>query len=46
MGIVPGEDVIIVEGRRYEISANQYPGVAHPEGFVYLKNFRLDPFPI
>src|SRR5258706_14416143 len=40
------EDTLIVDGRRYELSANQYPGVVHPEGFKYQTSFRLDPFPI
>src|SRR2546423_12957263 len=26
------EEVLIVDGRRYELSANQYPGVVHPQG--------------
>ncbi|MCC7307548.1 MAG: glycogen debranching enzyme family protein [Acidobacteria bacterium] len=38
--------LLIVEDQRYEISANQYPGRIYPEGFVYLKSFRVDPFPI
>jgi predicted glycogen debranching enzyme len=29
-----------------ELSANRYPGVVHPEGFRYLLEFRLDPFPV
>src|SRR5712692_1982613 len=29
-----------------ELSANQYPGVIHPSGYRYLREFRLDPFPI
>jgi predicted glycogen debranching enzyme len=40
------EEVLIVSGNRYELSANQYPGVVQPQGFRYLKEFRLDPFPI
>ena len=32
--------------RRYELSANQYPGTVHPQGYRYLTQFRLDPFPI
>lgn len=40
------EEVLIVNGNRYELSANQYPGLVHPQGFRYLKEFRLDPFPI
>jgi len=40
------EETLIIEGRRYELSANQYPGVIHPQGHHYLKEFRLDPFPV
>ena len=40
------EEVLIISGNRYELSANQYPGVVQPQGFRYLKEFRLDPFPI
>src|SRR6185436_15881601 len=35
------EEVLIVDGRRYELSANQYPGVVHPQGFQFQTNFRL-----
>lgn len=40
------EETVIVEGKRFELSTNRYPGVLHPHGFDYLVNFRLDPFPI
>jgi len=40
------EEALIVDGRRYELSANQYPGVVHPQGYKYQTGFRLDPFPI
>ena len=40
------EEALVIEGRRYELSANQYPGVVHPRGFQYLREFRLDPFPV
>lgn len=40
------EETLIIDGRRYELSANQYPGVVHPQGFNYQTGFRLDPFPI
>ena len=40
------EETLVIEGRRYELSSNQYPGVVHPRGFEYQTNFRLDPFPI
>lgn len=39
------EETLVINGRRYELSANQYPGVVHPQGFKYLTGFRLDPFP-
>lgn len=40
------EETLIIDGRRYELSANQYPGVVHPQGFNYQTGFRLDPFPV
>lgn len=40
------EETLIIDGRRHELSANQYPGVIHPRGFNYQTGFRLDPFPI
>src|SRR5919108_5228813 len=40
------EETLILDGQRFELSANQYPGVIHPQGYRYLKRFRLDPFPI
>ncbi|MCZ7625349.1 MAG: amylo-alpha-1,6-glucosidase [Candidatus Methylomirabilis sp.] len=40
------EEVCIINGRRFELSANQYPGAVHPQGYQYLRRFRLDPFPI
>src|SRR5271166_6287384 len=40
------EEMLTVNGKSYELSANQYPGVVHPLGHVLLKQFRLDPFPV
>jgi predicted glycogen debranching enzyme len=40
------EETLIIDGRRYELGTNRYPGAIHPQGFQYLKQFRLDPFPI
>src|SRR5579859_1704529 len=40
------EETLIVEEKRFELSCNQYPGVVHPQGYNYLKRFRLDPFPV
>ncbi len=40
------EETLIVDGERFEFSANEYPGVTHPPGGGFLREFRLDPFPI
>jgi predicted glycogen debranching enzyme len=40
------EETVVINGQRFELSANQYPGVVHPQGYRYLKRFRLDPFPV
>ena len=40
------EESLIVNERAYELGTNQYPGVVHPQGFQFLRQFRLDPFPI
>jgi predicted glycogen debranching enzyme len=38
------EETLIVDGQRYQLSVNQYPGTIHPRGDRYMKQFRLDPF--
>src|SRR3954468_7470760 len=40
------EETLVIDGRRFELSANRYPGVVHPQGYKYLRAFRLDPFPV
>jgi predicted glycogen debranching enzyme len=40
------EETLHVDGKSYELSANQYPDKVYPTGFKYLTSFRLDPFPI
>ena len=40
------EETLVIEGRRYDLSANQYPGTIHPQGYRYQTEFRLDPFPV
>ncbi|HUR97463.1 MAG TPA: glycogen debranching enzyme N-terminal domain-containing protein, partial [Pyrinomonadaceae bacterium] len=40
------EETLFIDQRPFELSANQYPGKIHPQGFQFLKTFRLDPFPI
>ena len=40
------EETLYVKGQPFDLSANRYPGAIHPQGFRYLKQFRLDPFPV
>lgn len=40
------EETLSIDGVDHELSANQYPGIVHPQGFRYLISFRLDPFPV
>ncbi|HEX9930564.1 MAG TPA: amylo-alpha-1,6-glucosidase [Pyrinomonadaceae bacterium] len=40
------EETLIVDGRRFELSANQYPNTVYPDGYKFLKEFRLAPFPV
>src|SRR5215469_18867781 len=40
------EETLLVNGRTYDLSTNLYPSVVHPQGFQFLTQFRLDPFPI
>ena len=28
------EETLVVDGRRYDLSANRYPGVVHPQGYL------------
>src|SRR6185503_1021395 len=40
------EETLVIGGRRFDLSCNRYPGVIHPQGHMYLKQFRQDPFPV
>lgn len=40
------EETLFIEGHAIDLSANRYPGAVHPQGHRYLKQFRLDPFPV
>src|SRR5215217_236888 len=40
------EETLIIDGQRYELSANQYAGVIEPQGYKHQIGFRLAPFPI
>ncbi|HEY2848168.1 MAG TPA: glycogen debranching enzyme N-terminal domain-containing protein, partial [Pyrinomonadaceae bacterium] len=39
------EQKLIIDGNEYELSANRYPDTVEPQGYQYLVEFRLDPFP-
>src|SRR5215470_4455099 len=40
------EETLFIGEQAFDLSANRYPGVVHPQGYQYLKQFRLDPFPV
>jgi predicted glycogen debranching enzyme len=40
------EETLIIDGKRYELSSNQYPNAVYPEGYKYNKSFALSPFPM
>ncbi|HEV8182102.1 MAG TPA: amylo-alpha-1,6-glucosidase [Candidatus Angelobacter sp.] len=39
------EETLVLGDRRIDLSTNEYAGAIHPEGYLLLTNFRLDPFP-
>jgi predicted glycogen debranching enzyme len=39
------EEQVLIGGDSYSLSCNIYPDAIHPTGFMYMKEFRLDPFP-
>ncbi len=40
------EETLHCNGQTYDLGANRYPGVVHPRGFEFLREFRLDPWPV
>jgi predicted glycogen debranching enzyme len=40
------EETLLLDGERLEFSTNRYPQAVHPQGYRWLHNFRLDPFPV
>src|SRR5438105_15305853 len=40
------EETLVVDGQRFDLSTNQYPGAIHPAGYQYLIRFRRDPYPL
>jgi predicted glycogen debranching enzyme len=39
------EETLVLGDRRIDLSTNEYAGAIHPEGYLLLTNFRLDPLP-
>ncbi len=39
------DETIEIDGKRYDLSTNRYPGVVHPRGFEFLQTFEKDIFP-
>jgi predicted glycogen debranching enzyme len=40
------EETVVIDGKAFDLSSNQYAGVIHPRGYYFLEEFRLDPFPL
>lgn len=39
------DEILIVDGQRFELGVNRYPGTIHPQGYRFLRRFRLAPHP-
>ena len=39
------EEVIGIEEASYQLSTNRYPKTIHPQGYLLLQGFKMDPFP-
>ena len=39
------EETMVLDGRRFELSSNQFPFNVNPKGYSLLEQFQLDPFP-
>lgn len=40
------EEILLTGDQRYELSSNQYRMVVQPQGHRYLRQFRLEPYPV
>jgi predicted glycogen debranching enzyme len=40
------DETVIINGVRLEISSNEYEDIVFPEGYRYLDEVRLDPYPV
>jgi predicted glycogen debranching enzyme len=39
------EETLIVDGERFDLSSNSFPGAVSPEGYKFITQFSLNPFP-
>jgi predicted glycogen debranching enzyme len=39
------EETLVVDGKRYDLAVNTYPGAVHPTGYELQTSFRRDPYP-
>src|SRR4051812_49384956 len=40
------EETLVMGDRRFDLSANQYSGAVYPDGYRFLTQFSLYPFPV
>lgn len=40
------EEEVEVEGRKYLLAVNQYPGAVYPQGYLHLEQFRFERYPV
>ena len=40
------EETLVIDGSRFDLSTDQFPGTVKPDGYRYISEFRLDPFPV
>jgi predicted glycogen debranching enzyme len=40
------EETVFLNGNRYQLSTNLYPGTVHPKGYAHLKSFQIRLFPV
>jgi predicted glycogen debranching enzyme len=40
------EETLVIDGRSYDLSSNQYTGAVHPRGYSHQQDFRIDPYPV
>jgi predicted glycogen debranching enzyme len=40
------EETLVIDGKRFDLGVNRYPGTIYPRGHEHLVEFRMDPFPV